>query len=281
MEHLSFFPATSACLFYGDPHFTTFDDRMYSFQGACKYLLTSDCRHRNFSVRVHNRKRSSQQHSWTKQLSVHIDKTVVTLSRHFVVRVNRKKVSLPFYDLPQYQITRSNFMISIATEFGLQIMWDGENYAEILAPKRFQGHLCGLCGNFDGNATDDLMLRNGTKANSVWEFGNDWKVGGRRNCNRAPAPSVPMCKSITKWLRARQQCSVLKSSASSACYSKVKPNPYFTSCINDVCKCKSGVGCACASLLAYLRACRRKGVALKWTKKTSCRKLNYGMCLFY
>lgn len=31
------------CHVFGDPHVTTFDGSMYSFVGACEYVITMDC----------------------------------------------------------------------------------------------------------------------------------------------------------------------------------------------------------------------------------------------
>ena len=278
------FTATGTCTTYGDPHYQTFDNRMYNFQGSCKYLLTSDCRHGNFNVRVRNERRSSRLFSWTKHVAIHIGKTVITLYRNLEVRVNRTRTSLPFYDLPRLQITKSNFMLSVITDIGLQITWDGDSYTEVQVPIRFRGRLCGLCGNFNGKAKDDLKLRNGREAASIPEFGADWSVGKRQICNRAPAPPIlsgaSRCNSFSKRLRARRKCAALKSPVFSACYSKVKPNQYFKSCVTDMCECKSGNRCACASLMAYVRACRRQGVNLRWRRKTACSYLDYGLFLF-
>lgn len=247
-------------------------------------MLTSDCRHGNFSVRVRNEKRSSRLFSWTKHVAVHIGKTVITLHRNLEVRVNRSKVNLPFYYLPRFHVTKSNFMVSVITDVGLQISWDGDSYTEIQVPNRFKGLLCGLCGNFNGKASDDLTLRNGKRAASIAEFGSGWSVGKRRNCNRAPAPPIlsgsSQCNSVTKLMRARRKCSALKSPSFSRCYSKVKPNQYFRACVTDMCQCKSGNRCACASLMAYVRACKRHGVHLRWGSNTACSYLDYGMLLY-
>lgn len=60
----------AVCTVFGDPHYRTFDGRVFNFQGACKYLLTSDCRNDTFSVRVTNDARSSRSFSWTKTVTL-------------------------------------------------------------------------------------------------------------------------------------------------------------------------------------------------------------------
>ncbi|KTG25129.1 hypothetical protein cypCar_00036541, partial [Cyprinus carpio] len=44
-----------------------------------------------------------------------------------------------------------------------------------LDPK-FKGKVCGLCGNFDGNAKNDFMKHNGEVVTDPEDFGNSWKV---------------------------------------------------------------------------------------------------------
>jgi len=62
----------AVCTVFGDPHYRTFDGRVFNFQGACKYLLTSDCQNSSFSVRVTNDARTSRSFSWTKTVTLKV-----------------------------------------------------------------------------------------------------------------------------------------------------------------------------------------------------------------
>lgn len=245
---------------------------MFNFRGNCRYRLASDCKQENFTVRVRNERRQTR--SRAKSLTITIGPTHISLLRSLVVRVNRSDVKLPFYSLPDLQITKKNFVITVLTKIGLEVLWDGDSYIEVHVPKRFKAQTCGLCGNFNGNSADDFTLKNGKIAASAEEFGQNWAVGRRRNsCERAPAP--PIDTTVTKcrrsplhhW-RARKRCWPIKSHFSN-CHKSVHPHKYYKSCISDVCSCQSK-RCECEALLAYARACRRMGVGVRWGRRRAC-----------
>lgn len=43
----------------------------------------------------------------------------------------------------------------------LQFTWDGSAYGEVEADTKLKNKLCGLCGNFNDDSTDELTLREG------------------------------------------------------------------------------------------------------------------------
>lgn len=63
------------CTVFGDPHYRTFDGKFYSFKGACKYQLASDCSGHTFSVRVTNDARSTRFSAWTKTIAIKVRRT--------------------------------------------------------------------------------------------------------------------------------------------------------------------------------------------------------------
>lgn len=60
----------------------------------------------------------------------------------------------------------------------VQVLWDGRSQVEVRVPGSYRGHTCGLCGNFNGFAQDDLQGPNGLLLPTEAAFGNSWQVSG-------------------------------------------------------------------------------------------------------
>ncbi|PFX24104.1 BMP-binding endothelial regulator protein-like isoform X1 [Stylophora pistillata] len=263
---------TGVCTSYGDPHYQTFDGQMFNFHGTCRYQLTSD--NANFTIRMRNERRYSNVYAWSKALSIHLGDSSIVLHRDLQVKVNKSDVKLPYYHLPYFQITKGGFTITLVSNIGVQVQWDGNGFIEIQLPKSLMGKVNGLCGNFNGFSTDDFNLKNGRRAVSAQEFGESWSLG-RRNHGCEKAPSEPVKSTVSQcyshlrgFRRAHKRCLPMKKQFAN-CHTKVKPNAYFWSCVAAVCQC-TGRRCECDSVLAYARACRREGVTVNWGRKNSC-----------
>ena len=121
---------TGVCTSYGDPHYQTFDGRMFNFHGTCRYQLTSDCVENQFTVRMRNEQRYSNVYAWSKALTIHLSGSVIVLHKDLQVKVNKSDVDLPYYHLPHFQIIKDSFMVTLVTNIGLQVRekrWSATN----------------------------------------------------------------------------------------------------------------------------------------------------------
>lgn len=50
--------------------------------------------------------------------------------------------------------------VLVKTTFGFSLAWDGNSGIYIKLTEDHKGKPCGLCGNFNGNKDDDLILQN-------------------------------------------------------------------------------------------------------------------------
>jgi hypothetical protein len=63
-------------------------------------------------------------------------------------------------------------------DISAQVLWDGQSQVEVSVPGSYRGQTCGLCGNFNGFAQDDLQSPDGLLLPTEAAFGNSWQVSG-------------------------------------------------------------------------------------------------------
>ncbi|XP_072034927.1 BMP-binding endothelial regulator protein-like [Amphiura filiformis] len=260
----------AVCSVFGDPHYRTFDGRLFNFQGTCKYLLASDCEGRDFKIRVRNDGRGTDSFAWTKTLFITLAGYEVTLLQDYVVRVNRKDVKLPYLASPALEITMDQYLITVKTGIGLEITWDGDSFAEIFVSPRFKRKLCGLCGNYNGNRFDDYLTPSGTQAPDGRTFAESWKLGDSCLEKTERTFNFSCEKDQKAKKRATKECRVLKSQVFKPCRGVVDMWVYYRSCLTDACECPKKKLCACEAIEAYTRECRRQGVQIDYSPNKAC-----------
>ncbi|KAK3916859.1 BMP-binding endothelial regulator protein [Frankliniella fusca] len=295
------------CAVFGDPHYRTFDGKFFSFQGSCKYQLAADCVDHKFSIRVTNDARATKTSSWTKTVSIKVGSVKVNLGQRLRVKVNGVRITPPFRlagtpgnasggGLPgvdassEVTVEKREDTVLVTTGVGVKVTWDGNSFLEVSVPTSFKNKLCGLCGNYNSLARDDLATRRGRLAADVERFAASWRVGGRHACARPgraglglgmgpgrprqqhhqDAPNSCLRLSSTRRIRDYRRCKPLIADAFAACHKKVNAEMYFKSCLLDMCECPSG-RCYCEAFTAYAYECRRAGAALgDWRAATGC-----------
>lgn len=103
---LMFFPlpsiATCRCTVWGDPHYTTFDNVKYDFQGDCEYTVLKPCEdseHPDFEVIGNNRKNTpTSKMSYLREVRLVYGGKEYELLQDGVVLVDGAKEPLPYDD---------------------------------------------------------------------------------------------------------------------------------------------------------------------------------------
>ncbi|XP_047510119.1 BMP-binding endothelial regulator protein [Pieris napi] len=260
------------CTVFGDPHYKSFDGKFYSFQGSCKYQLVSDCKNHTFSIRISNDARNTSHSSWTRTATLRIGSTKINMGRKMRIKVNGQRIALPHIINGIAEIGRSNGSVVLKSDIGLQMLWDGDGFLEVTVSSSYKGQLCGLCGNFNSVARDDMRTRDGRLINDAWRFGTSWRVGGHRACTRRQErPGLNTRCKASKLTKVRRLCRAFDHhEAFSECGAKVNPHNYKEACLLDACSC-TGVRCHCAAYRAYARECTRVGAEPRnWLQAAWC-----------
>uniref|UniRef100_A0A4W3GA11 VWFD domain-containing protein n=1 Tax=Callorhinchus milii TaxID=7868 RepID=A0A4W3GA11_CALMI len=59
----------------------------------------------------------------------------------------------------------------------MTVIWDKDTRFSVSLDATWKGKICGLCGNFNDNITDDLTTKGNSLVIKTLEFGNSWKSG--------------------------------------------------------------------------------------------------------
>ncbi|KAI0208752.1 Kielin/chordin-like protein [Lamellibrachia satsuma] len=262
-------PAT--CIGYGDPHYRTFDGALVHMQGMCKYVMSADCKNDDFSVEVqHHDLDGGGIVSWVESVTLKLGKLTVDLGQGGTVKVNNVTVTLPYLNEPVLSIELSADTVILNTNIGLGILWDQESRVEVSLSGSYKERVCGLCGNFNQFPQDDMTTKTGRIVASAATFGNSWRVVTDRYC--ADAEDVDPCSAAGYRMRklANTKCAVLKSKLFQPCHRLISPQPYYASCVYDMCVCGDSESCLCNVLETYALQCSKAGVALRWRSASLC-----------
>ncbi|KAM6174044.1 mucin-5B [Erethizon dorsatum] len=264
-------PCLGTCVAYGDGHFITFDGERYGFEGSCEYTLAQDYCGGSASAKGTFRIITEQVPCGTsgatcsKAIKIFVESYELILHEGGFKVVERG----PGGDLP-YKVRYMGIFLVIETRSGMAVSWDRKTSVFIRLPQSYKGRVCGLCGNFDDNAINDLTTRSQAVVSDALEFGNSWKFSP--TCPDAPAPKDPCTANPYRKSWAQRQCSIINSATFAACRSQVDSTKYYEACVRDACACDSGGDCECfcTAVAAYAQACHDMGVCVSWRTPEVC-----------
>ncbi|XP_078197925.1 mucin-5B-like [Callithrix jacchus] len=206
------------CVAYGDGHFITFDGERYSFEGSCEYTLAQDycggnASHGTFRVITENIPCGTTGTTCSKAIKLFVETYELILQEGTFKVVARG----PGGD-PPYRIRYMGIFLVIETR-GMAVSWDRKTSIFIRLHQDYKGRVCGLCGNFDGNAINDFTTRSRSVVGDALEFGNSWKLSP--SCPDALLPKDPCTANPFRKSWAQKQCSILHGPTFAACRSQV------------------------------------------------------------
>ncbi|XP_071496096.1 mucin-5B-like [Diadema antillarum] len=258
------------CTAWGDPHYKTFDGKLFDFQGDCDYVLVTDSVSQAsgiafFHVVIGNIPCGTSGVTCTKSITF----TIGTGENQEKLQLVRGK------PVPQsagsFQISLVGSHVYVHTKIGVTLLWDQGTWIQVKIDPMYKGKVGGLCGNFNDLVSDDFLSpAGGLPETSSIDFGNSWKV--HEYCPRPSHLLHPCIQNPFRRAWAMRQCSVLKSELFAPCHCEVSYLPYYTRCVYDTCGCDYGgdCECLCTAISTYAQECNAHGVPIKWRSNDLC-----------
>ncbi|XP_039662365.1 IgGFc-binding protein-like isoform X2 [Perca fluviatilis] len=271
----------ATCTASGDPHYRSFDGHRYNFQGTCVYQLVGLCSQQPglvpFKVTVQNDHRGSKAVSYTRTVTFSIYDITLTISREYPYKVllNGQLASLPLDYNNELVVFLSGWTAVVETVAGITVTFDWQSTVSVTLPSNYQGAVCGLCGNYNGKAQDDLTMRNGQTATNGATLGESWQVALVPGCSSVcqGAWCQACSDSQRKEYQAQKYCGIIADKAGPFrdCHGRVDPAPYLEDCVYDACHYHGHHGAVCDAVGVYVSACLSQGITIRsWRTDSFC-----------
>uniref|UniRef100_A0A8D1G0Z7 VWFD domain-containing protein n=1 Tax=Sus scrofa TaxID=9823 RepID=A0A8D1G0Z7_PIG len=263
----------TTCHIYGEGHIRTFDGKTYSFDGLCQYSFLEDyCGSENGTFRILTESVPCCEDGLTcsRKIIVAFQDQNVVLHDGKVTAVKTTESKECELEENSYSVHTVGLYLILKFLSGITIIWDKNTRISVILDPRWNGKVCGLCGNNNGDLKDDFTTRYSSVAVGELEFGNSWKTS--QECSDTvtqsfPCDSNPYCKA---W--AVRKCEIIRDSTFRDCHNKVDPSAYYDACIEEACACDMEgkyLG-FCTAVAMYAEACSAVGVCVTWRKPDLC-----------
>ncbi|XP_055009871.1 LOW QUALITY PROTEIN: mucin-19-like [Boleophthalmus pectinirostris] len=252
----------SVCVIEGN-FVTTFDGKRYTVGSGCAFVASQGS---DWKIVIEYAVKATSMNS--VDLDIFEEKykfanNKVTFDGKEISDLHESEHALVFW--------QSSMFVEVYTAFGLklQIQMSPEIHLYISPPQTTSDTISGLCGNNNGDTTDDFRTNTRIIENSPHLFAQSWSVSP---CNKLNPP--PPCIRTEYEIFAEKKCSVLNDPTGifAACHGDVPTDNYFMACVERTCTCGSDLHqCLCSALSSYVKACSALGVEVgDWRKATNC-----------
>ncbi|XP_053307527.1 IgGFc-binding protein-like [Spea bombifrons] len=255
--------SSGTCATFGNHHYKTFDGARYNFQGTCLYQFASLCTKKHdledFQINIQNR--NSGHKAILMQIKVFNFTIEINSQNKDHIKVNGELTNLPFVvGLGMLSIYQHGFYVVLQTSFNLRVTFNWENHVIVTVPSSYSGSVCGLCGNFDGDKSNDFTTKGDDVAASPISFGKSWVVERYPECSDEAKGNCSESKlfELKKHHHSgNKECSVIldKKGPFRDCHKCVDPEDYFSDCVFDACSGHKEKT-VCSVVTAYAIACQ-------------------------
>ncbi|NXX78830.1 FCGBP protein, partial [Urocolius indicus] len=270
--------APRVCVATGDHTYLSFDGVAFNISGTCTYILTETCAGddiKPFAVKIQKDARQKGKVSGIRALSVEVHGLTLTLERGRTGAVDAISHHLPaILAQGQVEVQQHGVGVLLQTDFGLSIRYDLLQHVTVTVPQSYRGHLCGLCGNYNGQPGDDLLLPDGQAAPNTVAFSSAWKIPDASCSDDCPGDLCPPCTEEKKViLQKPNYCGILTlpEGPFASCHRLIDPTLYFQACLHDLCLAQGDTHILCQSIQTYSTACQDAGVVVQaWRTPSFC-----------
>ncbi|MEE6501524.1 hypothetical protein FKM82_004226 [Ascaphus truei] len=246
--------------------------------GTCTYTLSklcdTDAHLTDFNVEAANEHRGGNTKvSYVTYVNVDVHGYRITLGKNRHVKVDGTSIPLPITLSPGVNIFLSGHNVIVTTAFGLSVKFDGNYRAEVSLSDNYASKVCGICGNYNGNASDDFLNPDGKFESDSASLGNSWQVGNDTRCSPG-TDHTPDCTDDEKdTIVSNSFCGIITDTNGPFrhCHNVIDPTAYFNNCVYDLCVLHLDPDSLCDSLQSYVGSCQSHGVTVaSWRNDTFC-----------
>ncbi|XP_077384324.1 IgGFc-binding protein [Festucalex cinctus] len=263
--------AEMADCYVNGSQFRTFDGRLFEFHGSCNYTLLETCGDMNVEPLLVAVNGNS---SGGKQIYLQVNNMTFMMSTASPgkIQVDQVYKNLPFSG-NNITVHQKNGWWTIRVAHLVEMTSDLRNYIEVKLPNAHH-QTCGLCGNYNGDPSDDMKLPNGAAVSDPDIFGQSWALSSSDPaCNETCNRTCQRCHSSMPKYTSDLYCGLLTQPKGpfSSCHNSTCPEKYYTLCLNKLCVAEGQKQALCDVLEAYEAACNVAGVTVDpWKNITGC-----------
>ena len=183
-----------------------------------------------------------------------------------------------FHPSGRLEIYRSNKGTVMELEGLLAIGYYDSGLLEIRLSTAYFNCTGGLCGFFNGNASDEFCLPKGKCTDNLELFLESWTTFDEI-CNGECGDLLKACNNdseLLKFYRSRSNCGIINDPTNSSfleCHGVVNVSAYYRTCLFRLCQSGGNLSELCDSVARYAGACKNAEVDVgQWRSHSFCRE---------